>query len=195
MSKGTAGAALHLALFAATAWAASALFGPAYAQVKSFATYTVDKVKAAGNLEVDFTTIAKDGTEIATFKTIKVEGTDTPADVAKKIAEAFGGKKEGFVNNGAKVEYDVGASGNKAAGLTGQPNNVAGFTIDTEGRVALLPPPDTRVAELAFLPNPSNGSDMLATPSMITAGFASGLAPVSFDAPASISSPRCWYPP
>jgi hypothetical protein len=170
-------------LLAGLAWGTSSLFSPAFAQ--QFSTYTVDKIKAPGNYTLSFQSVPKKGKPPPPINaTITVVNGDTPATVAMKVAKAFGAGFAVSKTNPAKVEYDLTASGNDEATIGASPNAVVGFTLDEEEKIGSLPPPNTQLADLGFLPNPSNGSDILATNSTITAGFASGLSPVSFTATA-----------
>jgi hypothetical protein len=168
-------------------WVVSATFSPVFAQTV-FVTFDVRSVKAPGTYTFVFKTKAMDGTITEKNVTIKVDmdkdgkPTTTAAQVAMMIATQIGGAID--PSNASKVQYNLSASGNKGAGFSATSNNIIGFRTDIDNETAFLLPPNAPVGDVAFLPNPSNGSDLLATNSVITAGFASGLPPVTFDASA-----------
>jgi hypothetical protein len=188
MAKSFAASAFKLAFLVVLAGATSGLLGATSAEAQRTAaatTYRVDRVKAPGRFPVAVQETDRMGRLLPPrIHLITVTRTSTPASVASDIAAAFGGSPAGFVTNEGTVAFVFTVLGNPPlnASFAGDPNNTVSFTLDTEESYAHLPAPSTPVADLGFLPNPSNGSDVLAANSVITAGFASGLPPVSFTA-------------
>jgi hypothetical protein len=183
MSNGIATAAARCSLLIAIVSATSTLLyiGAAQAQV---ATYTVETLKKANtNFVVDLSRTPKGGGKPVQLNKTVSSGAST-SDAAANIVTAFGDGVKIDPKDASKVRFDPAANGFAEAKFTGSSNEAVVYNIGTS--FAFLPPPDTALADLVFLPNLSNGSNILANDSLITAGFASGLSPVSFTATAGL---------
>lgn len=104
---------------------------------------------------------------------IDVAKTDTRHDIAVKIRDAIGNGASLDPHNDRKVIFHGKLDGDVAK------NQLVTVTTNTEG-FALLSGADA--GTLMFAANPFNGQDTLVTDTMVTAGFASGLSPVSIEA-------------
>jgi hypothetical protein len=135
-------------------------------------TFEVTKVVKAGKAKVSIFYGEKTVDII-----VDVAATDTPAMVATKIANQIVGGRA----NGATVTIPK----SNGALFVGPPVNTAiegGTDKDGFGAAPGLP-----AGVLALEPNSITGGTTLTTSSVISVGFANGLSPVSFTAPAGTS--------
>jgi hypothetical protein len=148
-------------------------------QAQPFATFTVDKVKGAGDalVGVAIKPFVPEPTKVAVAKA------DQPKDVAANIAKALGGNVKVNATDPNKVELQL-QPGQPSTSIFGVQSDAISYTEDYEKRVAFLPLPGTPLADFAFLSNPVNGQSSLISDATITAGFTNGLLPVSFTAEA-----------